>query len=66
MLLMSVSGFNFTGLDCKGWMQETGFRHIHREPLAVGQSIVVGVRELSPIWVIFCRTASSQSWRQYP
>ena len=44
MLLMSVRGFNFSGADCKGWMQETGFRDIRVEPLAVGQSMVVGTK----------------------
>ena len=44
MLLMSAQGFNFSGADCKGWMQETGFRDIRIEPLAVGQSMVVGIK----------------------
>lgn len=44
MLLLNAHGFNFTGADCKRWMQESGFRDIHIEPLAVGHSMVVGIK----------------------
>jgi SAM-dependent methyltransferase len=44
MLLMSAGGFDFTGADCKGWMQDVGFRDIRIEPLTAEQSMVVGVK----------------------
>jgi hypothetical protein len=44
MLLSSPGGFNFTKADCIGWMRETGFRNIRVEPLAAGQSMVVGIK----------------------
>jgi hypothetical protein len=44
MLLVSARGFNFTGSDCKEWMHNSGFRDIYIEPLAVGQSMVVGIK----------------------
>lgn len=42
MLLMSAGGFDFTGADCKGWMQDAGFRDIQVEPLTADQSMVIG------------------------
>jgi ubiquinone/menaquinone biosynthesis C-methylase UbiE len=44
MLLGSTGGFNFTGADCIGWMQETGFHDIRIEPLTAEQSMIVGIR----------------------
>jgi precorrin-6B methylase 2 len=44
MLLTSTGGFEFTGAECIGWMQETGFRRIHIEPLTADQSMVLGVK----------------------
>ena len=44
MLLMRSGGFDFTGADCVGWMQETGFRDIRVEPLTADQSMVIGIK----------------------
>jgi hypothetical protein len=29
----SCGGFDYTGADCRAWMQETGFRDSYVEPL---------------------------------
>jgi len=34
MLIETTGGFDYTCADGTGWMQETGFRQIHTEPLA--------------------------------
>jgi len=34
----------FTGADCIGWMQETGFRDRRFEPLTSDQSMIIGVK----------------------
>jgi hypothetical protein len=44
MLLTSSGGFDFTGVDCVGWMREVGFRGIRIEPLTADQSMVVGIK----------------------
>ena len=44
MLLASKGGFDFTGVDCVGWMRETGFRDIRVETLTADQSMVVGIK----------------------
>lgn len=44
MLLMSAGGSNFTGADCKSWMQDVGFHDIRIEPLTNDHSMVVGIK----------------------
>jgi hypothetical protein len=44
MLLGSSGGFDFTGADCIGWMENTGFKDIRIEPLTKDQSMVVGIK----------------------
>lgn len=44
MLLDTPGGFEYTGADCRGWMQETGFRESYVEHLAGTDSLVVGIK----------------------
>jgi hypothetical protein len=44
MLVMTASGFDFSGADCAGWMQAAGFQRIRTEPLVDGHSMVVGFK----------------------
>jgi len=44
MLIESPGGFDYTGADCQGWMQEVGFRETRVERLVGPDSIVVGVK----------------------
>jgi O-methyltransferase/methyltransferase family protein len=44
MLLWTTGGFDFSGADCAGWMQEAGFHDMRVEPLAGAQSMVVGFK----------------------
>jgi O-methyltransferase/methyltransferase family protein len=44
MLLMTGGGFDYTGADCIGWMEDAGFRDIRVEPLADAHSMVIGVK----------------------
>ena len=44
MLVMTASGFDFSGADCALWMQAAGFRQIRTEPLVDGHSMVVGFK----------------------
>ena len=44
MLIETPTGFDFTGADCRGWMQETGFRETYVEPLLGPDSMVVGIK----------------------
>jgi hypothetical protein len=44
MLIMTAGGFDYTGADCIGWMQETGFQDMRVEPLTIEQSMVIGVK----------------------
>ena len=44
MLIMTAGGFDFTGSDCIGWMRDAGFHDMWVEPLASGQSMIVGTR----------------------
>jgi hypothetical protein len=41
MLIMTAGGFDFTAVDCVGWMQDAGFRDMRVEPLVAGHSMVV-------------------------
>jgi hypothetical protein len=44
MLIMTKGGFDFSGADCIGWMQEAGFRDMRVERLTYEQSMVVGLK----------------------
>jgi hypothetical protein len=44
MLIETPGGFDFTGADCKKWMNEVGFRKTRVEHLAGPDSMVVGIR----------------------
>ena len=44
MLIETPGGFDYTGADCRGWMQETGFRESYVEHLVGPDSMVVGIR----------------------
>jgi precorrin-6B methylase 2 len=44
MLIETPGGFDYTGADCCGWMQETGFRESYVEHLAGPDSMVVGIK----------------------
>ncbi|MBV9013317.1 MAG: hypothetical protein JO272_14960 [Pseudonocardiales bacterium] len=44
MLLDSPGGFEYTGAQCRAWMQEVGFRTSYVEHLAGPDSMVVGIK----------------------
>ena len=44
MLIETPGGFDYTGADCRGWMQEAGFRDSYVEHLAGPDSMVVGIK----------------------
>ena len=44
MLIMTGDGFDFTGADCMGWMQETGFRDLRIESLTPEFSMAIGTK----------------------
>lgn len=44
MLIETSAGFDYTGADCRGWMDEAGFADSYVEPLAGGESMVVGIK----------------------
>jgi cyclopropane fatty-acyl-phospholipid synthase-like methyltransferase len=44
MLIETPGGFDYTGADCCGWMQETGFRETRVEHLIGPDSMVVGLK----------------------
>jgi hypothetical protein len=44
MLIETTGGFDYTGADCRGWMQEVGFRQTYVEPLGGPDSLVVGIK----------------------
>jgi hypothetical protein len=44
MLIETPAGFDYTGADCQGWMKQTGFKDTYVEPLAAGESMVVGIK----------------------
>jgi hypothetical protein len=45
MLIETQGGFDFTGADCCGWMQEVGFRRTYVEHLDGPDSMAVGIKE---------------------
>lgn len=44
MLIETPGGFDYTGADCIGWMQEAGFKECRVEHLVGPDSMVVGVK----------------------
>jgi hypothetical protein len=44
MLLETPGGFDYTGADCKGWMQEAGFSATRVESLTGADSMVIGTK----------------------
>ena len=44
MLIETPGGFDYTGADCCGWMQEAGFRDSYVDHLAGPDSMVVGIK----------------------
>lgn len=44
MLLETPGGFDYTGADCMGWMQEAGFHSTRVEHLIGPDSMVVGIK----------------------
>ena len=45
MLIETPGGFDYTGADCCGWMQEAGFSSTRVEPLVGPDSMVVGIKQ---------------------
>ncbi len=44
MLIETPGGFDYTGADCRAWMQEAGFRKSYVEHLVGPDSMVVGIK----------------------
>jgi hypothetical protein len=44
MLIETPGGFDYTGADCVGWMQDTGFSSARVEHLVGPDSMVIGIR----------------------
>lgn len=44
MLIELPGGFDYTGADCTGWLQEAGFRETRVEHLIGADSMVVGIK----------------------
>jgi O-methyltransferase len=44
MLIETPGGFDYTGADCRAWMEEAGFRESYVEPLLGPDSMVVGIK----------------------
>jgi hypothetical protein len=44
MLIETYGGFDYTGADCQGWMQEAGFSQTRVEHLVGPDSMVVGIK----------------------
>ncbi|MEI6000002.1 methyltransferase [Paraburkholderia bengalensis] len=44
MLIETPGGFDYTGAQCREWMQEVGFKQIRVEPLTGPDSMVIGTR----------------------
>jgi hypothetical protein len=44
MLIETPGGFDYTGADCRGWMEEAGFRDTYVEHLVGPDSMVVGFK----------------------
>jgi hypothetical protein len=44
MLIETPGGFDYTGADCRAWMQEAGFRETYVQHLVGPDSMVVGIK----------------------
>jgi hypothetical protein len=44
MLIETPAGFDFTGADCQGWMNDAGFQQTRVEHLTGPDSMVIGIR----------------------
>ncbi|MDR5750539.1 MULTISPECIES: methyltransferase [unclassified Caballeronia] len=44
MLIETPGGFDYTGAQCREWMQETGFSKVRIEPLVGADSMVIGIK----------------------
>ena len=44
MLIETPGGFDYTGADCQGWLQQAGFRETSVKHLAGPDSMVVGIK----------------------
>jgi precorrin-6B methylase 2 len=44
MLIETPGGFDYTGTDCRTWMQEAGFRESYVEQLVGPDSMIVGIK----------------------
>lgn len=44
MMIETPGGFDYTGADCRAWMQEAGFRESYVEHLVGPDSMVVGIK----------------------
>ncbi|MBW3624726.1 MAG: methyltransferase [Armatimonadetes bacterium] len=44
MLIETQGGFDYTGADCRGWMEEAGFRETYTRHLVGPDSMVVGIK----------------------
>ncbi|HEX8873235.1 MAG TPA: methyltransferase [Nitrosospira sp.] len=44
MLIETPGGFDYTGADCMGWMQEAGFSAMRVEALIGADSMVIGIK----------------------
>ena len=44
MLVETQGGFDYTGADCRGWMEEAGFRETRVEHLVGPDSMVIGIK----------------------
>jgi hypothetical protein len=44
MLIETRGGFDYTGEDCRGWMQEAGFSKTRVEHLVGPDSMVIGIK----------------------
>lgn len=45
MLVLTHGGFDYTGTDCRGWMEGVGFGDIRQKHLAGSDSMVIGFKE---------------------
>jgi len=44
MLIENEGGFDYTGADCRGWLESVGFSESHVEPLVGPTSMAVGIK----------------------
>lgn len=44
MLIESPGGFDYTGADCMGWMNDAGFKRTYVEHLVGPDSMIVGIK----------------------